>query len=108
TPFEELARRVAAAGVKIVQGRVVGDESRYDTQRYLPSWRPRYITDNEIGPQSALTMNDDFAEWQPRHLPAAQPAVHAASVFTDLLRANGVTVVGVPAQGIAPARLPSA
>ena len=72
-----------------------------------PSWKTRYISNNEIGPQSALTVNDNFAQWQPRHLAAAQPAVNAASVFTDLLRANGVSVVGVPAQGVVPPRVPS-
>ena len=106
TPVEELARRVAAAGVKTVQGRVVGDESRYDQLRYLPTWKPRYIADNEIGPESALSVNDNFSQWRPRKFPAAAPAVNAASVFTDQLRAHGVTVVGVPAAGAAPARAP--
>src|SRR5207249_10708180 len=99
TPVEELARRVAAAGVKTVQGRVVSNESRYDQLRYLPTWKPRYIADNEIGPESALSLNDNFSQWRPRKFPAAAPAVNAASVFTDQLRAHGVTAVAVPAAG---------
>ena len=106
TPLEELARRVKAAGVNQIQGRVVGDETRYDTQRYLPTWKPGYIADNEIGPESALTVNDNFSQWRPRHVPAAHPATNAAEVFTNLLRANGVTVVGVPGEGAVRAGTP--
>lgn len=106
TPLEELARRVRAAGVTTV-GRVVGDESRYDTQRYIPTWKRGYIADNEAGPQSALTVNDGFAAFEPKRIPADRPATHAAEVFTTLLRNAGVTVVGVPGEGAAPAGLPT-
>jgi len=103
TSMEALADRVAAAGVRSVTGRVMGDESRYDTQRYLPSWSPSYITDGEIGPQSALTVNDGFVEWRPKAIPAPNPATNAAAVLTALLRARGVTVGGEAGEGRAPA-----
>jgi serine-type D-Ala-D-Ala carboxypeptidase/endopeptidase (penicillin-binding protein 4) len=106
TPMEELARRVRAAGVTVVQGRVLGDETRYDGQRYSPTWKPAYIADNEIGPESALTVNDGFSAFKPKVFPAAAPATNAAAVFTTVLRNQGVTVVGVPGQGAAPAGLP--
>lgn len=102
TPLEELAKRVRDAGVTQVLGSVRGDESRYDTQRYIPSWKPGYLVDNEIGPMSALTLNDGFSAFSPKRIAAARPATHAAEVFTRLLRDHGVTVVGVPGEGRAP------
>ena len=103
TPLELLADRVAASGVRRIGGRVVGDESRYDTQRYVPSWNPGYITQNAIGPQSALTVNGGFAQWEPRAVAAPSPATNAAAVLTSLLRARGVAVGGEAAEGKAPA-----
>jgi len=102
TSMESLADRVAQSGVKVVAGRVLGDESRYDTQRYLPSWNPRYITDNEIGPMSALTVNDNFAPFRPRPVAAPAPAANAAGMLVSLLAARGVSVAGGSAAGTAP------
>jgi len=103
TSMEALADRVVAAGVRNVAGRVMGDESRYDTQRYLASWSPTYATDGEIGPQSALTVNDGFVAWRPKAVPAPNPATNAAAVLTALLRGRGVTVGGEAGEGRAPA-----
>lgn len=106
TPLEDLADRVAGAGVVEVRGRVVGDDSRYDRARYVATWPARYIVDNEIGPLSALSVNDGFAEWEPRAVPYADPPVGAAGVFTDLLRQRGVNVAGEASAGDAPAGAP--
>ena len=38
TSLESLADRIVAAGVREVRGSVVGDDSRYDTVRYLSVW----------------------------------------------------------------------
>ena len=102
TPLEVLADRVVAAGVRHVAGRVVGDESRYDRQRYLPTWSPGYVTQGAIGPQSALTVNGGFVEWEPREVAAPAPATNAAAVLTTLLRARGVNVAGEAGEGKAP------
>ena len=100
TPLEVLADRIVGAGVRRV-GRVLGDESRYDTQRYLPSWEPNYATDPDVGPQSALTVNGGYAQWRPVRIPASAPATNAATVLAGLLRARGVSVGGV-GEGRAP------
>lgn len=107
TPLETLADAVVSAGVRVVVGGVVGDESRYDTQRYIPTWKPGYITDAESGPASSLVVNDGFAEFAPRHVASPEPDVHAAAVFTALLQARGVAVAAPPSEGVAPAGAPA-
>lgn len=103
TSLDALADAVVAAGVKQVPAGVVGDESRYDTERYVPSWKPVYLTDNDVGPVSALTVNDGFTQFKPQpRKHAAQPALHGAATLTQLLRDRGVGV-GDPAEGVAPA-----
>ena len=103
TSLEQLADRVVAAGVAEVRGRVVGDESRYDSVRAVPSWPARYLASNQVGPLSALSVNDGFAVWEGRGQAFADPAAGAAAVLTDLLRQRGVTVAGEAASGTAPA-----
>jgi D-alanyl-D-alanine carboxypeptidase/D-alanyl-D-alanine-endopeptidase (penicillin-binding protein 4) len=102
TPLEELADAVVAAGVREIRGAVVGDESRYDQVRYVASWPERYVSDNQIGPMSALSVNDGFAEWEPRDVPFADPAAGAAGVLTALLRERGVVVGAEAASGRSP------
>src|SRR5690606_9041096 len=89
-------------GVVRVEGSVVGNESRYDRERYVPSWPSRYIAQDQIGPMSALALNDGFAAYPTSpdvwaELVAAEdPAREAAAVLTRLLEARGVDVVGEP------------
>jgi D-alanyl-D-alanine carboxypeptidase/D-alanyl-D-alanine-endopeptidase (penicillin-binding protein 4) len=101
--LETLADQVKAAGVTQVTGSVVGDDSRYDGQRSVSSWPSRYLTDGEVGPLSALSVNDGFAAFTPSLVPAPQPAQQAAATFAALLRARGVTITGGAAAGTAPA-----
>jgi D-alanyl-D-alanine carboxypeptidase/D-alanyl-D-alanine-endopeptidase (penicillin-binding protein 4) len=100
TSIEGLADRIVNAGVRRI-GRLLGDESRYDTQRYLPTWEPTYASTPEVGPQSALTVNDGYAQWQGAKVPSTAPATHGATVLANLLRARGVTV-GAVSEGKAP------
>lgn len=101
TPLDDLAAKLAAAGVRQIQGRILGDESRYDTQRVVPTWSPSYLADGEVGPMSALTVNDNEAQWAPKEVPAPAPATNAATVLAHLLQDRGVQVGGVGA-GVAP------
>ena len=103
TSFEALADGLVAAGVRSVAGGVVGDETRYDVQRYLPTWKPSYITSGQVGPASALNLNDGLAQVAPVRAVAPQPDAFAAAALTNLLRARGVSVGGGPGEGKAPA-----
>ncbi len=100
TPLENLAEEIVASGVRHVRGGIVGDESRYDRVRYVATWPSRYIQDNDIGPASALIVNDGFVSYPPaRRAVTDAPAAHAASVLTRLLIARGVVVEGGPSAG---------
>ena len=101
TSLDALADRVVAAGLRRVQGRVVGDESRYDADRYVDTWPSRLIADGEAGPLSALSVNDGFRVWGHPGIPFQHPPTDAAGVFTELLAARGVAVAGPPASGMA-------
>jgi D-alanyl-D-alanine carboxypeptidase/D-alanyl-D-alanine-endopeptidase (penicillin-binding protein 4) len=101
TPLEDLAAKLAAAGVRHIQGRILGDESRYDPRRVVPTWSSSYLTDGEIGPMSALTVNDNEVQWTPNEVPAPSPASNASTVFARLLQQRGVQVGG-SGEGTAP------
>lgn len=107
TSLETLADRVAAAGVTEVRGRVLGDESRYDSARYVDAWPSRFIDQNQTGPLSALSVNDGYADYveiesDDLNTPAPDPAAHAAEVFETLLAQRGVQVTGGSGTGTAP------
>lgn len=101
TSIAALADAIVAAGVRNIPGGVQGDDSRYEAQRYLPSWSPSYRTDPEVGPVGALTVNHGMRTLQPRLTPVDDPAVFAASELGDLLQARGVSV-GAPGRSTAP------
>jgi D-alanyl-D-alanine carboxypeptidase/D-alanyl-D-alanine-endopeptidase (penicillin-binding protein 4) len=104
TSMDTLADNIVAAGVREIRGGVLGDDSRFDAVRYVPSWKPVYISDNEIGPVSALVVNDNFAQFRPRKTIATPaPPVHGATVLTELLRGRGVLIVPEAGSGPAPA-----
>ncbi len=102
TPIEQLADAVVAAGVREVRGVVVGDESRFDQARLVPSWPSSYLAERQIGPLTALSVNDGFSSFRPNPEPAADPPASAAAVFTDLLRQRGVVVRDGARSGAAP------
>ena len=102
TSIESLADRIVGRGVREIHGRIVGDDGRYDRERYVPSWPARYREHNQTGRLSALSVNDGFAVWDRPNksdIPWEDPPRDAAAVLTALLRARGVIVAGEPAAG---------
>ena len=60
TSLDALALRVRESGISEITGSVVGDDSRYDSKRIVSSWKPVYTSENDVGPLSALDVNDGF------------------------------------------------
>ena len=110
TSLEGLADRIVKAGVHQIKGRVAGDESRYDSDRYPDAWPARYAEQSQTGPLSALSVNDAFQAWPEHQSRRRHRREHASRRSTgvavqqliSLLRARGVTVTGGPAAGTAP------
>src|SRR5436853_3470740 len=78
TAYEQLADRIRDAGVRQISGGIVGDDGRYDGQRFIATWKTSYAASGEVGPMGALVVNDGFAQFTPRVVIAPAPAVPAA------------------------------
>lgn len=84
-----LARGVRAAGIRRVTGRIVGDESYFDSRRVGPDWKSWYYV-NESPPLSALTVD----RGRYRGLVSRDPAFAAATSFRAQLKRLRVRVSG--------------
>jgi D-alanyl-D-alanine carboxypeptidase/D-alanyl-D-alanine-endopeptidase (penicillin-binding protein 4) len=101
TPLESLADQVVAAGITTVTGGIVGDATRYDGERVVPTWPASYVDERQSAPLSALLVNDGSAQLSPLRA-TDDPAAHAAGVLRDLLEARGVQVEGEVSSGVTP------
>jgi D-alanyl-D-alanine carboxypeptidase/D-alanyl-D-alanine-endopeptidase (penicillin-binding protein 4) len=90
----ELARQVRAFGITRVTGRIVGDESYFDSRRTAPGWKPSYYI-NESPPLSALAVD---RAWFVNHYSSDPPLAAAILLRGALLRA-GVSVGGTATTG---------
>ena len=90
-----LAGKVRALGITTVTGRIRGDESFYDRQRGVASWKRGFLG-IESPPLSALVVDRAYG-W-----PALSPPLLAAKTLTRELAAAGVHVAGRPGLGRAP------
>ena len=96
TYVEQLVDALVALGVTSVQGSVMGDETLYDAERYVPSWGDG-IRSTEAGPLGALMINDANVMSSPVKLP--NPALGAATELTRLLNERGIVVRDSPGVG---------
>jgi serine-type D-Ala-D-Ala carboxypeptidase/endopeptidase (penicillin-binding protein 4) len=92
-----LAHQVAAAGIRHVSGRILGDESWFDTRRTGLGWKPQFYL-HESPALSALIVNHGWTGRYETHY----PALMAAQLLRTDLRHAGVTVHGGAAVGVAP------
>ena len=90
TSLDALADQLVRLGITTIQGDVVGDGSRYDDEFRVPSWGDG-ITNRDAGPYDALLVDDGIIE---NGNYGRVPARSAAVVFTELVRARGITVTG--------------
>ena len=118
TDANDLADMVMAAlrarGVRVIDGAVVGDESRYPeaerdyTAHYIdgePVWKASYRDTNLSGPLSALMINDGYhphAASRRGHTRPADVARAAAAEFDDLLEERGMMIRRWPRSQAAP------
>jgi D-alanyl-D-alanine carboxypeptidase/D-alanyl-D-alanine-endopeptidase (penicillin-binding protein 4) len=84
-----LAGAVRGAGIEHVTGRVIGDESWFDSSRTAPGWKPEFYL-HESPALSALIVNRG---WTGR-AETRQPALAAAQLFRRALANAGVHVNG--------------
>jgi D-alanyl-D-alanine carboxypeptidase/D-alanyl-D-alanine-endopeptidase (penicillin-binding protein 4) len=80
-----LARAVADAGITLVDGRLYGDETWFDSRRAGPGWKSGYLI-YECPPLSALVVDRAVYDG---HV-ALDPALAAVGTFRRLLRGFGV------------------
>jgi D-alanyl-D-alanine carboxypeptidase/D-alanyl-D-alanine-endopeptidase (penicillin-binding protein 4) len=103
TPLTALVDGLKAAGVTTVTGGILGDDSRYDRIRIVPSWKANYVIDNEAGPLGALMVNGGFTVFDPPpEKRADDPAAHAAGELTRLAKAAGINVASPASSGAVP------
>lgn len=99
TSLEQLVDAVVATGLRRIDGNIVGDGSRYDTEFYPPTW-PIQFRAVEGGPIGGLVVNDNAVLDQPAR--AADPGIGAAAEFARLLLERGVSISGAATSGQAP------
>ncbi|MGH9023154.1 MAG: D-alanyl-D-alanine carboxypeptidase [Acidimicrobiia bacterium] len=113
TPLAALADQLVAAGVRRVAAGLSGDDSRYQTPRSLPHWKPEHVASGTGGPLGALVVDRGLESWTPRRQVAKDPAAHASSQLARLLVGRQVEVSGqanqlAPEDAVVLARLTSA
>lgn len=111
TPIEDLAQALVDDGLTLVTGAVVGDTSRYDGLRYVPSWPESVIGSEKIGTLLALQFDDGWVQFPVSgseqttdeangtggeeanvYLAAEDPPFYAAALFDDMLEARDVVI----------------
>jgi len=119
TDVNDLADAVMVAlrarGISVINGSVVGDESRYpESERdYVghtvdgtPVWKASYRVTNLSGPLSALMINDGYhphRRSRRSHVRPVDVARAAAAEFDDLLEERGLVIRRSPRSQTAPA-----
>jgi D-alanyl-D-alanine carboxypeptidase/D-alanyl-D-alanine-endopeptidase (penicillin-binding protein 4) len=94
--LQVLARRIKRAGITKVTGRILGDESYFDSKRTAPGWKASFYK-VESPPLSALVV--DRAHVGKRMWD--EPARAAAYLFRRALRRAGVAAPGSIGKGVA-------
>jgi D-alanyl-D-alanine carboxypeptidase/D-alanyl-D-alanine-endopeptidase (penicillin-binding protein 4) len=102
-PMNVLAERVAAAGIRRVEGDLIADASAYDAQRIPDGWQSRYLHAGYAARVSALSLNENLAVVvvRPGSRGAAVVSLDPASDLPVVNRArtvagSGARIVAIP------------
>ena len=95
--LEELADQVAAAGVKVIDGDIVGDDSYFVYERYGEGWTQDDLMWDYGAPVSALTINDNvlFASLKPGDQ-AGDRALLTLDPYTDYYSMRNLVTTSPP------------
>jgi len=102
------ADSIVRADVKRITGGIVGDDSRHESQRWIPSWPSRYQTGGTVAPLSALLVNDGSTGYTETpdsvnaNRKAGDPPLLFAQTLLTMLRSRGVVIDGGASAGRAP------
>ena len=125
TNFDDLADEALTwlqeRNIVTIRGRIIGDESKYapnerdydnalieTSEGRVTVWDRRDGNANEIGPLSALLLNDGFVDWPEDVIDptlnerASNPSRSAAAFFDDILEFAGIAVLRSARDGVAP------
>jgi D-alanyl-D-alanine carboxypeptidase/D-alanyl-D-alanine-endopeptidase (penicillin-binding protein 4) len=90
--------------VTAVEGRILGDDLRYDQDREVDAWPSRYVDEGSVGPLSALSLDDGHERSGDSYEPSGDPPRTAAEQLDAALEVAGIQVNGGEARA-APAPL---
>lgn len=102
TDVNALADALQAAGVTSITGSVIGDDSRYDDERFPPGWSDDIRASADGTPVGALVINDSTTATAGH---GSNPTSSATKTFVSLLDDRGISVGGGTDAGVAPAGL---
>lgn len=106
-----VADAVVSSGIKTIRGGIVGDDSRHESTRWVPSWPSRYQIGGTVSPLSALVVNDgstgyaDSPDQPTNNRKAGDPPLLFAQTLKTMLIGRGVSVDGPASAGRAPSDL---
>ena len=96
--LKKLVREVKSRGIRRVTGRIVADESFFDTRRTAPGWKPSYYKE-ECPPLTALIVARGVKSGRV----VTDPALMTAKAFRTALETAGVDVMrGVTKAAVKP------
>ncbi|HEU4565324.1 MAG TPA: D-alanyl-D-alanine carboxypeptidase/D-alanyl-D-alanine-endopeptidase [Gemmatimonadaceae bacterium] len=93
SPVDSLAARVAAAGIRQVQGDIIADASAFGGQRIPDGWQARYLQASYAARVSALSINDNLGWVVVRPGATKSPAVVSIEPAAELPVVNKARTV---------------
>ncbi|MEY4129964.1 MAG: D-alanyl-D-alanine carboxypeptidase/D-alanyl-D-alanine-endopeptidase [Actinomycetota bacterium] len=107
-PMGDVVNTLKEKGVKEVRGAIIGDDSRYENVRWIPSWPTRYQIGGTVSPLSALVVNDgntgytETPDEPTTDRKAGDPPLLFVQTLKTLLNQNGINANGEARTGRAP------